>query len=489
MKTLDVQKARQLGYSDQEIIQFMESRNLAPKVNFVDQTKNIVKGGGKFIKNLVQAPGNLINLGKGLSSGDIKASDVGRGLVQSYKDKYGGWDELARTAYFEPVDMLSDISLASGLAAKGVNLAAKGSKLGQGLSQVSSATNPLNIMTKGGKTLMRPASKLFAKKDTADVLDDFSSALAKKSLRPSPSQQKSFKAETGMDIGDYARDMNLQGSGDMALKKITPIAKSLQKKYNILARSGKPINPKDFIAELKKQADKITQKDFSPEARLVAKNIRDRAYEMELNSAIYMIKNKTNTIPIDILTETKSSAFAKVPAGTMADPTKMHGGKFTGGVGIKSLEKLAPGSQKLGKAQQAALSFQDIASQQAGLGKGTQMINMFKPSGYGSVMGGVLGGVPGAIVGGATSMAANSPRVLGGASKALHTGANLMRGAKLPNVSRFTSKLPEVAKYSQPLGATQTRLKEERQRQQPERSRLNSYNNNYTRKKTYPTYY
>ena len=485
MKKLDVVAAKKLGYSDAEIRDFMAQNNLIPKANMVDQAKRTVGGAGKFVGNVLSAPVNLIKMGKGLSSGDVTLGDIGSGLVKTYKDRYGGWDEIMRSAYFDPVDVASDISLVSGLAGSGAS-ALGATNVANKLQKVSQATNPMNAIIGGGKILTKPVANLFSKKDIPGFLDDASSSLAKKSLRPSPSQQKDFLEATGMDIGDYMRDMGVQGGGSQALKKIEPIVSSLQKKYNALARSGKGIDPTDFIDELRKSADEIVKRDFSTEAQSVAKNILDRADMMETRALEYMISNNTRTIPIDILTSTKSSAFGKVPKGTMADPTMMHGGKLTGGVGVGQLEKLAPGTQKLGKAQQAALSFRDIAKSQSGIGKGTQLFNLMKPSGTGAILGGVLGGVPGAALGGAVSMASNSPSVLAGASRALHTGANLMRGAKLPQVSKVTSKLPEVAKYSQPLGATQRELKEVKKRRQPEQSKLNSYPD-YNKK--YPTYY
>jgi hypothetical protein len=133
----------------------------------------------------------------------------------------------------------------------------------------------------------------------------------------------------------------------------------------------------------------------------------------------------------------------------------MHGGKAAGGVGISQLEKLAPGTRKLGKAQQAAISFQDIAKKQAGLGKGTQLINLIKPSGTGAVLGGVLGGAPGAVAGAGASMLLNSPKFLAGASKVLHKGAQITRNAKVPSyfgkVGQIGRGAYEASKYARPI--------------------------------------
>ena len=128
----------------------------------------------------------------------------------------------------------------------------------------------------------------------------------------------------------------------------------------------------------------------------------------------------------------------------MADPTKIHGGKDVGRIGISQLEKLAPGSRALGKEQQAAMLYQDIAKKQSGLGKGTQVLNAFKPAGYGSIMGGILGGgVPGALVGGAATVMANNPKVLAFGSKALNRASSV----KIPkSMSKIASKTYRTAK-------------------------------------------
>jgi len=403
---------------------------------------------------------NLIGMGANIVSGKQTLGDTGKAVWQSLKDRYGGWDELARTAYFDPVGSLADVSVGAS-ALGGLAKLGKAGEVANVLGKVSRATDPLAAVGKTSSILTRPVGELFSKKPLPGFLDDASSALAKKSLRPSPSQQANFLEATGMDIGDYATKMGVQGSGSVGVSKIQPIINSLKTKYNSLARSGRAIDPTTFINQLRKSADDILSKDFSVEAQQVAKNIQARADLMESKAIEYMVKNNTKTIPIDILTETKAGAFSKVPAGTMIDATKMHGGKVAGGVGISELERLAPGTQKLGKAQQAALAYKEIAQKQAGLGRGTQLINLVKPSGTGAVIGGVLAGPVGAAVGAGVAMGVNSPKFLAGASKTLKSAANLTRNSKLPsmgkvgqvgrgtynvskNVRPFTSQTPQT---------------------------------------------
>lgn len=453
MASFDVEKARLAGYSDQEIQSFMAQNNLVPKFSAGGFAGNVGKSAVKFGSDILSAPKNIFNLGKGLITGKTTLGETGSGLVQGLKDRYGGWDEIARTAYFDPVGTLADVSAVTG-AVGGVAKLGKAGEVANTLSKVSRATDPLSIAGKATRTIAKPATNLFSKKNVSGFLDDFSAGLAKKALRPSSSQQRDFLEATGMDVGEYARNMDIQGSGSVGSTKIQPIIKSLKTKYNSLARSGKQVDPTSFINELRKSADDIVAKDFSAEAQQVAQNIRNRADLIETNAIDYMIKNKSTSIPIDIITETKASAFGKVPKGTMADPTIMHGGKTAGGIGIAQVEKFAPGTQKLGKAQQAALMYSDIAKQQAGLGKGTQLINLLKPSGSGAVLGGVLGGALGAFIGGAANIAINSPPVLAGASKVLRKGAEITRDAKLPSMGRVGqvgSSAYNVAKYSRPI--------------------------------------
>lgn len=453
MASFDVEKARLAGYNDQEIQSYMASKNLAPKFSLGGFAENVGRSAVGLGKNIITAIPNLIGMGKNIASGKQTIEDTGKASWQFLKDRYGGWDELARTAYFDPVGALADVSVGAGAVSGAAKLGKLG-KVGSVASKVSRVTDPLRMAGKASSVLTKPVRQLFSKKSLPTFLDDASSVLAKKALRPSPSQQANFLEATGMDIGDYATKMGVQGSGSVGVNKIEPIISGLRTKYNTLARSGKAIDPTPFINQLRKSADDILSKDFSAEAQQVAKNIRSRADLMESKAIEYMVKNNTKSIPIDILTETKASAFSKVPAGTMVDPTRMHGGKVAGGVGISELERLAPGTRQLGKAQQAALSYKDIAQKQAGIGKGTQFVNLIKPSGTGAVLGGVLGGFPGAIAGAGVSMVANSPKFLSGASKLLKSGANLTRNAKIPSmgkVGQVSSGAYNVSKNVRPF--------------------------------------
>lgn len=454
MANFDVEKARIAGYSDDEIQSYMAKRNLAPKFTLGGFAGNVGRSAVGFGKNILTAIPNLYKMGKNVITGEQSVGDIGKAIGQSYKDRYGGWDEIARTAYFDPVGTLADVSATAGAVGGAAKLGGLG-KASSVAGKISRATDPLRVAGKATSVLTKPARDLFAKVDVPEMLDDASSALAKKALRPSPSQQRNFLDQTGVDIGDYARDMNLQGSGATGFNKIQPLIKNIQTKYNKLARSGKAIDPTDFINQLRKSADDILAKDFSAEAQQVANNIYKRADLMENKAIQYMVNNNTKTIPIDILTETKASAFGKVPKGTMADPSKMHGGKVAGGVGISQLEKFAPGTQQLGKAQQAALAFKDIARQQAGLGKGTQLINLLQPSGTGAVIGGVLGGPGGAAIGAGTNIIANTPKFLAGTSKVLHKGSQIARNAKVPSYLSKANQIGkgayEVLKYVRPI--------------------------------------
>lgn len=459
MASFDVEKARQAGYSDQEIQSYMASKNLTPKFSLGGFASNVGKSALGLGKNIVTAIPNLIGMGANIVTGKQTLGETGKAIGKGLKERYGGWDELARTAYFDPVGSLADVSLAGGAVAGAAKLGKFG-RLASTAGKVSRVTDPLRMVRRASSVLTKPAGQLFAKKSVSGFLDDASSALAKKALRPSPSQQAEFLQATGMDIGDYSTRMNLQGSGAVGASKIQPVINSIRTQYNTLARSGKAIDPTRFINQLRKSASDILAKDFSAEAQQVAKNILSRADLMESKAIEYMVRNNTKSIPIDILTETKASAFSKVPAGTMVDPTRMHGGKVSGGVGIGELERLAPGTQKLGKAQQAAIAFKEIAEKQAGLGKGTQLINLLKPSGTGAVLGGVLGGPVGAAVGAGASIVANSPRFLAGASKTLKRGADLTRSAKIPSfgkVGQVSRGAYSVSKYARPFSqSTQT---------------------------------
>lgn len=278
---------------------------------------------------------------------------------------------------------------------------------------------------------------------TGDIADTAAGNLAVRALKPSPSDIQKIEATLpkGQNLAGFLKQEKLYGGGRDIYEQLNPIIKAEQKAYNQLARSGQKISPGDFSNMLEARARQITQTDFSPEALDVANNLRKRAKMWKSQVG------KMDEVPIDVLTNTKSSAFSRTPAGTLADPTKMAGSEEAGRIGVNLLEKYAPGSKASGQRLRTLRELQSVSKRVSGKGEGSQIFNAFKP-GFAGAQGGFIGGsalgnpMVGAIVGTGIGAASSNPAVLSGLSRAGGTynaftkspiaalGANLLqRGA------------------------------------------------------------
>lgn len=143
---------------------------------------NVVTSAGRFggdvlgaVTSPVQTVKALGALGAGLGEklipgeqGQEKNVDA---LVKMYVDRYGGLENLKKTAYEDPVGVLADFATLAGvvgLAAKGVGLASKAANLGRTAQiagnvakvagTVGEATDPVRLATKGMSAAASPIS-------------------------------------------------------------------------------------------------------------------------------------------------------------------------------------------------------------------------------------------------------------------------------------------------------------------------------------------
>jgi len=456
MAKFDVDKATKAGYSQDEINQFMQQNNLSPKLSLAGFGRNVGRSAGNLIGNTVSGVANifnpdmekntgyqLLNLATGIVDsilpGEQGNEKYAKALADYFVDRYGSIENIGNTFYTDPVGMLDDVSMfftGGGSAAKNIgkfgkfdDLARIGSKVqnfGQAIDPLLMAGRGIGKVAEGGSNLIGGTLQ----KGASGLADE----LMLKSLRPSPSQISQFENLTGMKLQDYLRKNKIYGSADDISKIIEDtISGTTKPAYNNLVRTGEIVDPTPYIDQLRQQAKKIIQSDFSEEAQKVSNDLMKRADNLETKSLQYMQANNTSGIPIDIITETKSSTFSKVPKGALMDSTTLLGSKQAGGIGIGVLEDLAPGSQKLGKELQAQMLLKNVADKQKGLGKGSQVLNAFKPVGYGSGLGGILGGVQGAITGGIVASAVNNPKVISKITQGLDKFSNAKM--KLPKVN------------------------------------------------------
>lgn len=438
--------------------------------------KSGIKNTGDIASSLINilnpdlSKNTIANLGRvGLGAGELIIpgeqghEKYARSVGDFYSQRYGVGDllkgnlkgaasKVGNTLYEDPVGSALDLSAiltGGGSLAKGLGSISKSSKLsgvGKAMTTASAAIDPYQAL---GKVLGPRISKITGK--TGEMVENVGKDISGHALRPSNSQMSKFEEVSGRPIQSYISEKKLYGTGKVAAKKADDLIKPLQNEYNSLVRSGEKVDPTIYIQSLKQKAKEIRDSDFSLEASKVANDLDMRAE----NISKKVTKNgRIEKIPIDILTETKSSSFSKVPGGVMGDPTSLHGAKIAGEVGIEVLDKLFPGSAQKGKHLQELRTFKEIAEKQGNLGKGNQLFNLLKPSGGGATIGGILGlglGNPllGSLLGAGFGEAASNPSVLSATSKGFRdVGKNLQ---SLSNKSIPLPKISEVGNVSRAL--------------------------------------
>jgi hypothetical protein len=372
-----------------------------------------------------------------LAAGDESETNKARQLVQFYKKRYG--EDLEKTLYEDPVGVLLDISTVlsgTGAVVKGVGELGKVSALseaGRGMEALATATDPIaqasKVVTAPLKYIKVPEK---VAQTTEGIRSSISEELARRSLKANPSQMERFQEligtadETG-DIGKWMTENNIYTKEDV-MKQL----KEVQEQYNKKVRTDTAINPQEFADALKKKAAEIESSDISPSATQIAEKLRAEADRVSnLGKSV-----KKNNITDTIITNSKTSSFGKVSQKAMSDPITENFNKAYGETGLQLLDEKAPGSAKIGKKLQILREFDDIVSRQRNLGKGAQLINIFKPAFAGLTSGFIFGStvpggnVPGAILGGTIAGITTNPYVQRSAAKMLTEGVEMSNGIK-----------------------------------------------------------
>jgi len=197
-----IQKAKQLGYSDEEINARLQQRgllndgaqqspNTSTEPSFADLPGNILpsaqKNLGTIFSAITNPLGTAANLG-GLGMGAVEKIIPGKqdeekyvdSLIGFYKDRYGGAKNLKKTIIEDPTGFLLDLSTVlggGGALLKGAGNVSKISALeraGETASTLSKITDPLQIPGKAAGMTGIPAKVGELTKDLpANVLDRY----------------------------------------------------------------------------------------------------------------------------------------------------------------------------------------------------------------------------------------------------------------------------------------------------------------------------
>ena len=232
------------------------------------------------------------------------------------------------------------------------------------------------------------------------------------------------EGEKATKVLAYLEGLGLKGSTKDSARMLDELAQSVQKKYNALVRTGKPVSRQTYIEALLKQADDLSAQAGDPNTRMIVMKLREEA-KIQLG-----LVKKGVPMTDDFLTNTKTKAFSSASPGQLSSPFETGFNEQIGRAGVNALDTIAPGSSKIGTRLRGIRTTQDVVGKQARTGLGTQLINSFKPgavgfgvgAGYGYTQGEnpLVSGAKGAFIGAGL----NSPQVLNIAGKTLSGGKN-----------------------------------------------------------------
>lgn len=395
-----IQAARAAGYSDQEIGQAVGSRRTGLNKWLFGNRTSLPGKAFEAVSNVLNLPsyaiGGLMNKVQGATGSQYAQGETGKsttGIVEGIKNKRAVFSELPESLNVDPN---SGLGMALGFAGelatpdpialvdlfKGANSARKG----------LAASRKSGLFSKG-----------IEKAGTA--IEEGGKGLAVRALRPSPSQIERIEKITGKKLGDFIAENDLYGSGEKALGKVRQLISDAQAEYNALVRNGRIITPEQYADALRAKAKEIRATSGAYEDLQIARELEDRATVFIQSSQQFK-----NGVPVDFLTNTKSGAYRTVSPNAFLDPTRESAREIAGDVGVQVLDRIAPGSADTGKRLQALRTFENIASKQRGIGKGTQPINILKLGG--ATAGGVVGGPTGALAGYIGEQVLTHPRFL-----------------------------------------------------------------------------
>lgn len=138
--------------------------------NLLQSGKNLVGGLAHTVTHPIETADNMLKLGGGVvqlvGPESLKESMGGdytpyaKAVGQFYKDRYGGWDNIKRTAYEDPIGLLTDASVAipvlgevTGAGATALNLS-KVARAAELAGQAGRMLDPLQAVSKVGSAAL-----------------------------------------------------------------------------------------------------------------------------------------------------------------------------------------------------------------------------------------------------------------------------------------------------------------------------------------------
>lgn len=460
------QKLQGLGLSPSQMNQVVN------KAGGVEQRKsalgfgmNVLKSGAGVIGGLadtvlhpVQTAKNVFNLGTGLVGkvlpGQQPNEEYADALINFYKERYGGIDNIKRTIYDDPVGFALDVSTVLGggsAAVKGLSALSGSSKLGRAgqiLRTASEITDPLSFSTKiTGKV----TSPLFSRASRG--LESASENILTKGLG-SPKQLQKIEKITGMKPGKL---ISKYKAYDVTPEAFTRGLSTAQKEYESIISSGKRVNIKDILDALDTKIQELAHQERlgSITAGKQLESLMQRRQNLASVSGrrTYLTPKQVIEVKRAVYKDVRPSTFNMAYQGTPEQLSAVDTYRSL----ISGIETSAPGTKQLGREEAGLMQLRDMAESSQARGKVRQNINFTKLGGAG--VGGVVGGLPGAAVGFASEQFLNSPQGIRAQSAALRGGGKVLQNARVPQMQ--TPTLVKGVRLSPRMNNTTTQTREQ----------------------------
>ncbi len=221
--------------------------DMAPGEGAIATLKNLPGSGVQLVKNIahpflhpIETKDGVVDLAKGVYHKFTPGEQPEEAAVDAVKDffvqRYGGLENIQRTAVEDPVGFLSDIALlftGGGAALKGAGAVGKSSTLaraGQSLSKVGRSIEPVNVATAA-------AGKLIPKKLPQKMYASATKMTTSKKVSP---QQRLATAQAGLDEAILPTQSGLAKLGqeiDTVNSKIAALIDDVAKEGDVIYRS------------------------------------------------------------------------------------------------------------------------------------------------------------------------------------------------------------------------------------------------------------
>lgn len=351
------------------------------------------QGVGNTLKSLSQVPGKIV-----------------RGNIQGIQNKQAVFENLPKSIGVDPT---SKTGMAIGLTGElltpelPIGKLSKLKKFGNVFSKSEKVNNVFSkagaILPEIGEDWIRKSYKL-----SSSDINKIAEAIG-----------VTKESEKAPRVFEFLNGMGLSGATNSSLKKLEGIIDDTQKAYNKMVRTDTQIGRKLYAETLLAQAMELEKKSDTPQTRILINKLVDEA-ERQLAYDRQGV-GMTDTF----LRNTTAKAFNEASAEQINNPMSSGFSEQLGRAGVRVLDQVAPGSDKVGKKLRGLRTTESVLGSKARTGLGTQLVNAFKPgavgfgvgatAGYSNDQNPLLTGLGGATIG----AIANNPRVINNAGKVL----------------------------------------------------------------------